>query len=155
MWPSKIPMAIEGESWNRWLVQGNGYGLKGYVDAHTELQPVELQHDPCCCGPVRNAFGILPAQMLQLGEQLVDPAQPFGIDGLAGMALVELFGETRQRDVVVLQGIQRVFHAIDVAEIDACRRVSAGRVDRVCAIRSSILRPVWPRAVASALRRLR
>src|ERR1051325_12100778 len=34
---------MEVESWKRWLVQGNGYGLKGYVEAHTELQPVELQ----------------------------------------------------------------------------------------------------------------
>ncbi len=24
MWPSKTPIAIDGESWNRWLAQGKG-----------------------------------------------------------------------------------------------------------------------------------
>src|SRR5215472_9378387 len=43
MCPSKIPIASDGESWNRWLAHGKGYGLKGYVDTQTELQPVELR----------------------------------------------------------------------------------------------------------------
>ena len=42
MWPSKIPIAIEVESWNRWLAQGNGYGLYGQVLPHTEVHPVAL-----------------------------------------------------------------------------------------------------------------
>ena len=42
MCPSKTPIATEGESWKRWLTQGNGYGLYGYVLAHTEEHPVEL-----------------------------------------------------------------------------------------------------------------
>jgi hypothetical protein len=40
MWPSKMPMATDGASWNRWLTHGNGYGLYGYVLAQTDEQPV-------------------------------------------------------------------------------------------------------------------
>ena len=27
MWASNSPMAMDGESWKRWLTQGKGYGL--------------------------------------------------------------------------------------------------------------------------------
>ena len=40
MCPSKRPIAIEELSWNKWFVHGNGYGLKGNVEPHTELHPV-------------------------------------------------------------------------------------------------------------------
>src|ERR1035437_11114910 len=42
MCASNRPMASDGESWKRWFAQGNGYGLYGYVLAHTEEHPVEL-----------------------------------------------------------------------------------------------------------------
>ena len=42
MWPSKIPIATDGESWNRWFTHGYGYGLYGNVLPHTDEQPVLL-----------------------------------------------------------------------------------------------------------------
>jgi hypothetical protein len=35
-----MPIAIDGASWKRWLTQGNGYGLYGYVLPQTDEQPV-------------------------------------------------------------------------------------------------------------------
>ena len=63
-------MAIDGLSWNRWFVHGNGYGLNGYVEPHTEVQPVELTmpmfERPRPVTPV----GVCPLEVLEPRQKL-------------------------------------------------------------------------------------